>query len=74
MSNVFTLLLVRETRLMFRRPAELVNPLVFFFHRDCLVSIGSWPRIAIVTNHLPRFALGGSLARGLVIIGRIISQ
>ncbi len=30
MSNVFTLLLVRETRLMFRRPAELVNPLVFF--------------------------------------------
>ena len=30
MSNVFTLLLVRETRLMFRRPAELVNPLMFF--------------------------------------------
>ena len=30
MSNVFTLLLARETRLLFRRPAELANPLVFF--------------------------------------------
>ncbi|MFL9812368.1 heme exporter protein CcmB [Stutzerimonas sp. VN223-3] len=30
MSNVFTLLLVREGRLLFRRPAELANPLVFF--------------------------------------------
>lgn len=30
MSNVFTLLLKRETRLLFRRPAELANPLVFF--------------------------------------------
>ena len=30
MSHVFVLMLVRETRLMFRRPAELVNPLVFF--------------------------------------------
>jgi heme exporter protein B len=30
MSNVFTLLLARESRLLFRRPAELANPLVFF--------------------------------------------
>ncbi len=30
MSHVFFLLLARETRLLFRRPAELVNPLVFF--------------------------------------------
>ena len=30
MSNVFTLLLMREARLLFRRPAELANPLVFF--------------------------------------------
>ncbi len=30
MSNVFTLLLVRESRLLCRRPAELANPLVFF--------------------------------------------
>lgn len=30
MSKVFFLLLVREARLMFRRPGELVNPLVFF--------------------------------------------
>lgn len=30
MSNVFTLLLTREARLLFRRPAELANPLVFF--------------------------------------------
>ncbi|MCY1398595.1 Heme exporter protein B [compost metagenome] len=30
MSNVFTLLLSREARLLFRRPAELANPLVFF--------------------------------------------
>ncbi|MFC0711147.1 heme exporter protein CcmB [Azorhizophilus paspali] len=30
MSSVFTLLLARESRLLFRRPAELVNPLVFF--------------------------------------------
>jgi heme exporter protein B len=30
MSSVVTLLLARETRLLFRRPAELANPLVFF--------------------------------------------
>ena len=30
MSSVFTLLLAREARLLFRRPAELANPLVFF--------------------------------------------
>lgn len=30
MSHVFALMLLRETRIMFRRPAELVNPLVFF--------------------------------------------
>lgn len=30
MSSVFTLLLARESRLLFRRPAELANPLVFF--------------------------------------------
>lgn len=30
MSRVFFLMLVREARLMVRRPAELVNPLVFF--------------------------------------------
>lgn len=30
MSQVFGLLVVREARLLFRRPAELANPLVFF--------------------------------------------
>ncbi|MGA4815116.1 heme exporter protein CcmB [Pseudomonas aeruginosa] len=30
MSSVFSLLLAREARLLFRRPAELANPLVFF--------------------------------------------
>lgn len=30
MSQVFTLLIAREARLLFRRPAELLNPLVFF--------------------------------------------
>ncbi|MBC3957527.1 MULTISPECIES: heme exporter protein CcmB [Pseudomonas] len=30
MSNVFTSLLLREARLLARRPAELANPLVFF--------------------------------------------
>lgn len=30
MNNVFILMLLRETRIVFRRPAELVNPLVFF--------------------------------------------
>src|SRR5690606_42070754 len=30
MSSVFTLLLARGSRLLFRRPAELANPLVFF--------------------------------------------
>lgn len=30
MSNVFSQLLVREARLLCRRPAELLNPLVFF--------------------------------------------
>jgi heme exporter protein B len=30
MSHVFTLLIAREARLLFRRPAELLNPLVFF--------------------------------------------
>lgn len=30
MNSVFLLLLAREARLLFRRPAELANPLVFF--------------------------------------------
>ena len=30
MSNVFVLLMLREVRLLARRPAELANPLVFF--------------------------------------------
>lgn len=30
MSNVFTLIFLREARLLFRRPVELANPLVFF--------------------------------------------
>ncbi|WP_296259216.1 MULTISPECIES: heme exporter protein CcmB [unclassified Pseudomonas] len=30
MSRVFRLLIAREARLLFRRPAELLNPLVFF--------------------------------------------
>ena len=30
MNSVFLLLLARESRLLFRRPAELANPLVFF--------------------------------------------
>ena len=28
--NVFATLVAREARLLFRRPAELLNPLVFF--------------------------------------------
>ena len=43
MNNVFLLLLAREARLLFRRPAELANPLVFFSIVIALFPLGQPP-------------------------------
>ena len=38
--SVFGLLLARESRLLFRRPAELANPLIFF---AIVIHCSRWP-------------------------------
>ncbi len=49
MSNVFSLLLAREARLLFRRPAELANPLVFFAIVIALfaLAVGTFPFMVV---------------------------
>ena len=63
MSHVFTLLLAREARLLFRRPADLLNPLVFFAIVIALfpLAVGAEPQL------LQR------LAPGLVWVAALLS-
>ncbi|MGM3388311.1 heme exporter protein CcmB [Stutzerimonas stutzeri] len=53
MSNVFTLLLARETRLLFRRPAELANPLVFFAIVIALFPLAVGPETQLLQSISP---------------------
>ena len=53
MSNVFTLLLARESRLLFRRPAELANPLVFFAIVIALFPLAVGPESQILQSISP---------------------
>jgi heme exporter protein B len=53
MSNVFTLLLARETRLLFRRPAELANPLVFFAIVIALFPLAVGPQTQLLQSLSP---------------------
>ncbi len=53
MSNVFTLLLAREARLLFRRPAELANPLVFFAIVIALFPLAVGPESEMLKNLSP---------------------
>lgn len=53
MSNVFSLLLVREARLLFRRPAELANPLVFFAIVVALFPLAVGPQSEQLRNLAP---------------------
>ncbi|MEH6368176.1 MAG: heme exporter protein CcmB [Pseudomonas marincola] len=53
MSNVFSLLLARESRLLFRRPAELANPLVFFAIVIALFPLAVGPETELLQNISP---------------------
>jgi heme exporter protein B len=53
MSNVFSLLLVREARLLFRRPAELANPLVFFAIVIALFPLAVGPQTQLLQTLSP---------------------
>ncbi|OMG63013.1 heme exporter protein CcmB [Stutzerimonas balearica] len=53
MSNVFTLLLARESRLLFRRPAELANPLVFFAIVIALFPLAVGPETQLLQSISP---------------------
>lgn len=53
MSNVFTLLLSREARLLCRRPAELANPLVFFAIVTALFPLAVGPESEQLRNLSP---------------------
>src|SRR3989344_5480263 len=53
MSNVFSLLLARESRLLFRRPAELANPLVFFAIVIALFPLAVGPQTQLLQSLSP---------------------
>jgi heme exporter protein B len=53
MSNVFSLLLAREARLLFRRPAELANPLVFFAIVIALFPLAVGPQTQLLQSLSP---------------------
>ncbi len=63
MNNVFFLLLLREARLLVRRPAELVNPLVFF-----AIVIAMFPLAVGPETQLLR-----TLSPGLVWVAALLS-
>ena len=53
MSNVFSLLVARESRLLFRRPAELANPLVFFAIVIALFPLAVGPQTQLLQSLSP---------------------
>lgn len=53
MKNVFSLLLVREARLLVRRPAELANPLIFFAIVIALFPLAVGPETALLQTLSP---------------------
>ncbi|MBX8533829.1 heme exporter protein CcmB [Pseudomonas cichorii] len=53
MNNVFTLLLAREARLFVRRPAELLNPLVFFAIVIALFPLAVGPQTQLLQTLSP---------------------
>lgn len=63
MSHVFTLLIAREARLLFRRPAELLNPLVFFAIVIALFPLAVGPEAQLLQT----------LSPGLVWVAALLS-
>lgn len=53
MSSVFTEVLARESRLLFRRPAELANPLVFFAIVTALFPLAVGPESQLLQTLSP---------------------
>lgn len=53
MSRVFFLLLLREARLLARKPAELVNPLVFFAIVIALFPLSVGPQTSLLSTIAP---------------------
>ncbi len=48
--SVFGLLVARESRLLFRRPAELANPLIFFAIVIALFPLAVGPETQVLQN------------------------
>lgn len=63
MSHVFTLLVAREARLLFRRPAELLNPLIFFAIVIALFPLAVGPETQLLQT----------LSPGLVWVAALLS-
>ena len=63
MNSVFLLLLAREARLLFRRPAELANPLVFFAIVIALFPLAVGPETKLLQT----------LSPGLVWVAALLS-
>ena len=61
MSNVFTQLLRREARLLCRRPAELLNPLVFFAIVVALFPLAVGPESKLLETLSPGLVWVGAL-------------
>ena len=61
MSNVFTQLLTREARLLFRRPADLLNPLVFFGIVVALFPLAVGPKSKLLETLSPGLVWGAAL-------------
>ena len=79
MSSVFTLLLAREARLLFRRPAELANPLVFFAIVIALFPLAVGPETQLLQTISPGLVwvaalLAVLLPLALLVLAKVLAH
>ena len=74
MSNVFTLLVAREARLLVRRPAELANPLVFFAIVVALFPLAVGPETQLLQSLSPGLVWVAALLAVLLSAGAASAQ
>jgi heme exporter protein B len=71
--SVFALLVAREARLLFRRPAELANPLVFFAIVIALFPLAVGPETQLLQTLSPGLVWVAAFVRP-ALAGRAVSQ
>src|SRR5690606_41651698 len=74
MSSVFTLLLARESRLLFRRPAEPANPLVFFAIVIALFPLAVGPESQLLQTLSPGLLWVAALLAVLLSLGGLLRR